>query len=222
MVCCLALSCLFAFTACSDEKDVTGTASDFMDQCADGDYEDAARLCTGNAASELKLDKLENTLQKQFTSGLILGTKQNISDYSEETQNCIEDFLKYCMKEYIKSYKLNDDYNDDQKTISASVRVLDPDSANTDDAQKKIESLTEKYTSENKEKLLKTYQSGGESAVIQKAITDLCPQYMKILKSDYIDKMKTKKETWKFTFTKKDGNWLIKKADGMDLTGAAA
>lgn len=208
-----ALVMVFSLTACSDEKDVTSAATTFLDKCVDGDFDAAEKLCSSSAASSLGIKDVRSTMESQFDLGFSSSSGTSISSYSKTTQEAYNDFIDYTLKKLVKSYTLNDDYDNDKKSISAKVKVLDTDSASSTAFQSEIQKMATDYYEKHKSALIKVYQSGGQTALQKKLMNDLAPKMFESAKTDYIDKIKTKTITWKLTFKKnKSGKWIVDSA----------
>lgn len=211
----LAVIMVFSMTACSDEDSVKSAAKTFMNKCESGDFDAAAKLCSSSAASSLNITNLRSYMETSFETAFKASAGISITDCSKKTQKAYEDFMDYMMKKMVASYKLNDDYDDDKKSISVKVKVLDTSSATSTVStfQTKVQKLVTNYYKNHTNALVKLYQKKGADAVRKRVMNALALQMFELAKTDYIDQFPTKEETWKLTFEQNDsGKWLVKTA----------
>jgi hypothetical protein len=195
----------FTFTACSDEKASTATVDSFMSECVDGDFTAAARYCSGS--DSIKALKEVDSSLSALSGDDFLGTGMKLSDCSKETRQAYSDFIKDVKKQMIKSYKINDDYDDDKKTVSAKVKVLDFDAMDTSNLESKVMKQAEAYAKKHPDVLT----GGSTEKAVAEIVDGIAPDLLKTIKTDYLDNGRTKTMTWKFTLEKNDdGEMLIK------------
>lgn len=106
---------------------------------------------------------------------------------------------------------MNNDYNGDQKTVSAVVEYLDMNSFSTIQMTTTMRNLVTDYTNAHKSELQAIYTSKGRSEMLKSIIDGVAPDYFKKVKTDYLDKMPAKKQKWIMTLVKKDKTWVIDK-----------
>lgn len=214
LVCLLAFACLFACAACGSGQAARQTATTFFNRLEKGNFSGAAKLCSSDAKKQLGDGLTTASLREKFMTGLN-STGQNISydSLSEASQKSIDDAMDYLMKAAVKSYKLNDDYDDDAKTITAEVRYIDTDSLSISALTSQTETLAEKYWAAHQSELLKTYQTSGQDATVAQLLDAILPDIMSSFKTDVVDKAKVIKKTWRLTFKEQDGDWIISKIE---------
>ena len=208
----LGLFLVIGLTACgsNDKKDVLAHTETFLTACKDGDFAKAEKLCSAEAANTLKITNFKETLMNTFTKSLeTSGVK--FSDYSETTKKAASDFIDDVLKAIIRSYQMNNDYNGDQKTVSAVVEYLDVNSFSTIQMTTTMRNLVTDYTNAHKSELQAIYTSKGRSEMLKSIIDGVAPDYFKKVKTDYLDKMPAKKQKWIMTLVKKDKTWVIDK-----------
>lgn len=215
LVCLLAFACLFATTACSSERAVTKAAETFMDAMDSGDFAEAKKLCSSSAASTLGLDNMsKKSLRNAFISGMSSsGYGISYDSLDSSAKNSIDDAIEYVQKSAVKSYTLKDDYDDDDKTISAEVKVLNTSSVSTYTISSKASSLAQSYVNAHRTELESIYTSSGQTAMLTQVINGIMPEMMTYVKTDLVDKMTTETQTWKLTFEEDDGDWIVSKVD---------
>lgn len=198
----------FSLTACgSDKKAVESAAKTFMTYCDDGDFTSAQKMCSSSVARSFNIDRLDEKYQDSVYSAFSNEGIQK-SDLSPSTQNAIDDLLKYVKKSVIKSYTINDDYDDDTKSLTVKVTMIsDFDSSSYNDA---VSSLGNAYVRQHQSELMSTYASGGEKALMVKILDGIMPEAVQQAKTKMIDSATTQDYIWKLTFKKnKSGDWII-------------
>lgn len=209
VVCVAALA--FGLTACgSDKRAVESAAKTFMTYCDDGDFASAQKMCSSSAASSLDIDRIDDTFEDSVYSAFSSEGIQK-SDLSPSTQNAIDDLLKYVKKSVIKSYEINDDYDDDTKSLTVKVTMLsDFDSSAYNTA---VSNLGNTYVRQHQSELMSTYASGGEKALMVKILDGIMPDAVRQAKTKMVDTATTQDYTWKLTFEKNSsGDWIVKRA----------
>lgn len=211
VVCVAALA--LGLTACgSDKKDVESAAKTFMEYCDDGDFTSAQKMCSSSAATSLDIDEnVDDAFKKGFYSGFSsVGISE--TDLSQSAQDSVNDLMKYYEKSFIKSYTINDDYDDDDKSLSVKVSVLDPNSMNSSAFTNAASTLSQNYFAQHRSELMSAYSSGGEKGLYIALFNGIMPEMVEKAKSQMIDTASTKDYTWKLTFEKDGSNWKIKSA----------
>ena len=215
----LGLFLVVGLTACgsSDKKDVLAHTETFLNACRDGDFAKAEKFCSVEAANTLKITNFKETLMNTFTKSLET-SEIKFSDYSETTKKAASNFIDDVLKAIIRSYQMNDDYNNDKKTVSAVVEYLDVNSFSTIQMTATMRNLVTDYTNAHKSELQAIYTSKGHSEMLKSIIDGVAPDYFKKVKTDYLDKMPAKKQKWIMTLVKKDKTWIINKIIITDNT----
>lgn len=211
VVCVAALA--LGLTACgSDKKDVESAAKTFMEYLDNGDFTAAQKMCSSSAAKSLDIDgDMDQLFQDSFYSSFASEGIQK-SDLSQSTQNAIDDLTQYIKKNMVKSYTINDDYDDDDKSLSVKVSVLDPNSMNSSAFTNAASTLSQNYFAQHRSELMSAYSSGGEKGLYIALFNGIMPEMVEKAKSQMIDTASTKDYTWKLTFEKDGSNWKIKSA----------
>lgn len=211
VVCVAALA--LGLTACgSDKKEVESTAKTFMTYCDDGDFTSAQKMCSSSASTSLDIDEnMEDTFKKGFYSSFSsMGISE--SDLSQSAQDSVNDLMKYYKKNLIKSYTINDDYDDNDKSLSVKVSILDPNSMNSSTFTNSVSTLSQNYFAQHQSELMSAYSSGGEKGLYVALFNGIMPEAIEKAKSQMIDTASTKDYTWKLTFEKDGGDWKVKSA----------
>ena len=210
VVCVAALA--FGLTACgSDKKEVESAAKTFMTYCDDGDFTSAQKMCSSSASTSLDIDEnMEDTFKKGFYSSFSsMGISD--SDLSQSAQDSVNDL--------IKSYTINDDYDDNDKSLSVKVSILDPNSMNSSTFTNSVSTLSQNYFAQHQSELMSAYSSGGEKGLYVALFNGIMPEAIEKAKSQMIDTASTKDYTWKLTFEKDGGDW---KAESWSWASPAA
>ncbi|HAD23815.1 MAG TPA: hypothetical protein DCF47_06945, partial [Kandleria vitulina] len=115
----LVFAMLFSIAGCkgSDKEAVSKAANEFLTACKNGEFDQASKLADSSVSSKLQLDNVDSSI----TSAL--GSYSNRG--GEKFKKGLDEFVKKVKKAYVQSYTIKDDYDNDKKSLSAEVKILD-------------------------------------------------------------------------------------------------
>ena len=201
----LVFAMMFSIAACkgSDKDAVTEAANKFLTACKNGEFDKASKLAESSVSDKLSLDSIDSSI----TSALGSYTDRG----GEKFKKGLNDFVKKVKKAYLVSYKLKDDYDNDKKTVSAEIKVLDQTAITsvTSALKTKVTTLAQEYAQTHLAELQKIYTSEGSTAMQNAILEGMADQMFDLLDKEYLAKIPTKTQTWKMTFANSDKTWKV-------------
>ena len=201
----LAFAMLFSIAGCkgSDKEAVSKAANEFLTACKNGEFDQASKLADSSVSSKLQLNNVDSSI----TSAL--GSYSNRG--GEKFKKGLDEFVKKVKKAYVQSYTIKDDYDNDKKSLSAEVKILDQSaiSSVSSTSRIKVTELSRKYVQSHLAELQKIYASEGNEAMQNAMLEGMADQMFELLDKEYLAKIPTKTQTWKMTFTDSDKTWKL-------------
>ena len=201
----LAFAMLFSIAGCkgSDKEAVSKAANEFLTACKNGEFDQASKLADSSVSSKLQLNNVDSSI----TSAL--GSYSNRG--GEKFKKGLDEFVKKVKKAYVQSYTIKDDYDNDKKSLSAEVKILDQSaiSSVSSTSRIKVTELSRKYVQSHLAELQKIYASEGNEAMQNAMLEGMADQLFELLDKEYLAKIPTKTQTWKMTFTDSDKTWKL-------------
>lgn len=201
----LAFAMLFSIAGCkgSDKEAVSKAANEFLTACKNGEFDQASKLADSSVSSKLQLNNVDSSI----TSAL--GSYSNRG--GEKFKKGLDEFVKKVKKAYVQSYTIKDDYDNDKKSLSAEVKILDQSaiSSVSSTLRIKVTELSRKYVQSHLAELQKIYASEGNEAMQNATLEGMADQLFELLDKEYLAKIPTKTQTWKMTFTDSDKTWKL-------------
>lgn len=201
----LAFAMLFSIAGCkgSDKEAVSKAANEFLTACKNGEFDQASKLADSSVSSKLQLNNVDSSI----TSAL--GSYSNRG--GEKFKKGLDEFVKKVKKAYVQSYTIKDDYDNDKKSLSAEVKILDQSAISTASStlRTKVAELSRKYVQSHLAELQKIYASEGNEAMQNAMLEGMADQMFELLDKEYLAKIPTKTQTWKMTFTDSDKTWKL-------------
>ena len=201
----LAFAMLFSIAGCkgSDKEAVSKAANEFLTACKNGEFDQASKLADSLVSSKLQLNNVDSSI----TSAL--GSYSNRG--GEKFKKGLDEFVKKVKKAYVQSYTIKDDYDNDKKSLSAEVKILDQSaiSSVSSTSRIKVTELSRKYVQSHLAELQKIYASEGNEAMQNAMLEGMADQMFELLDKEYLAKIPTKTQTWKMTFTDSDKTWKL-------------
>lgn len=201
----LAFAMLFSIAGCkgSDKEAVSKAANEFLTACKNGEFDQASKLADSSVSSKLQLDNVDSSI----TSAL--GSYSNRG--GEKFKKGLDEFVKKVKKAYVQSYTIKDDYDNDKKSLSAEVKILDQSaiSSVSSTLRTKVTALAKEYAQNHLAELQKIYASEGNEAMQNAMLEGMADQMFELLDKEYLAKIPTKTQTWKMTFTDSDKTWKL-------------
>jgi hypothetical protein len=201
----LAFAMLFSIAGCkgSDKEAVSKAANEFLTACKNGEFDQASKLADSSVSSKLQLDNVDSSI----TSAL--GSYSNRG--GEKFKKGLDEFVKKVKKAYVQSYTIKDDYDNDKKSLSAEVKILDQSAISSVSSalRTKVTALAKEYAQNHLAELQKIYASEGNEAMQNAMLEGMADQMFELLDKEYLAKIPTKTQTWKMTFTDSDKTWKL-------------
>jgi hypothetical protein len=201
----LAFAMLFSIAGCkgSDKEAVSKAANEFLTACKNGEFDQASKLADSSVSSKLQLNNVDSSI----TSAL--GSYSNRG--GEKFKKGLDEFVKKVKKAYVQSYTIKDDYDNDKKSLSAEVKILDQSAISTASSalRTKVTALAKEYAQNHLAELQKIYASEGNEAMQNAMLEGMADQMFELLDKEYLAKIPTKTQTWKMTFTDSDKTWKL-------------
>ncbi|WP_352403770.1 hypothetical protein [Kandleria vitulina] len=201
----LAFAMMFSIAGCkgSDKEAVSKAANEFLTACKNGEFDQASKLADSSVSSKLQLNNVDSSI----TSAL--GSYSNRG--GEKFKKGLDEFVKKVKKAYVQSYTIKDDYDNDKKSLSAEVKILDQSaiSSVSSTLRTKVTELSRKYVQSHLAELQKIYASEGNEAMQNATLEGMADQLFELLDKEYLAKIPTKTQTWKMTFTDSDKTWKL-------------
>jgi hypothetical protein len=201
----LAFAMLFSIAGCkgSDKEAVSKAANEFLTACKNGEFDQASKLADSSVSSKLQLNNVDSSI----TSAL--GSYSNRG--GEKFKKGLDEFVKKVKKAYVQSYTIKDDYDNDKKSLSAEVKILDQSAISTASSslRTKVIELSRKYVQSHLAELQKIDASEGNEAMQNAMLEGMADQMFELLDKEYLAKIPTKTQTWKMTFTDSDKTWKL-------------
>jgi uncharacterized membrane protein len=201
----LAFAMLFSIAGCkgSDKEAVSKAANEFLTACKNGEFDQASKLADSSVSSKLQLNNVDSSI----TSAL--GSYSNRG--GEKFKKGLDEFVKKVKKAYVQSYTIKDDYDNDKKSLSAEVKILDQSaiSSVSSTLRTKVTALAKEYAQNHLAELQKIYASEGNEAMQNAMLEGMADQMFELLDKEYLAKIPTKTQTWKMTFTDSDKTWKL-------------
>ena len=201
----LVFAMLFSIAGCkgSDKEAVSKAANEFLTACKNGEFDQASKLADSSVSSKLQLDNVDSSI----TSAL--GSYSNRG--GEKFKKGLDEFVKKVKKAYVQSYTIKDDYDNDKKSLSAEVKILDQSaiSSVSSTLRTKVTALAKEYAQNHLAELQKIYASEGNEAMQNAMLEGMADQMFELLDKEYLAKIPTKTQTWKMTFTDSDKTWKL-------------
>jgi hypothetical protein len=201
----LAFAMLFSIAGCkgSDKEAVSKAANEFLTACKNGEFDQASKLADSSVSSKLQLNNVDSSI----TSAL--GSYSNRG--GEKFKKGLDEFVKKVKKAYVQSYTIKDDYDNDKKSLSAEVKILDQSAISTASSalRIKVTTLAKEYAQNHLAELQKIYASEGNEAMQNAMLEGMADQMFELLDKEYLAKIPTKTQTWKMTFTDSDKTWKL-------------
>ena len=214
------LICVFAavvmlavipFTGCGNDHsdEINATVDDFMTsmQKADLDgmkeYADPALFEDDGMLSQF--NELEE-MDEELASSLGMST----SDLSDKTKTIIDKYVKDMMGKMIKSYEIGEITEEkDSAKVNLSVTFgFDPNKVDSVDVTDEVEKRTNDYMEDNMTELTQVYQSGGQTALMNKVLDDLAEELLQTYEDAVLKTGETTEDTV-LTVENRDGKWVI-------------
>lgn len=201
----LAFAMMFSIAGCkgSDKEAVSKAANEFLTACKNGEFDQASKLADSSVSSKLQLNNVDSSI----TSAL--GSYSNRG--GEKFKKGLDEFVKKVKKAYVQSYTIKDDYDNDKKSLSAEVKILDQSaiSSVSSTLRTKVTALAKEYAQNHLAELQKIYASEGNEAMQNAMLEGMADQMFELLDKEYLAKIPTKTQTWKMTFTDSDKTWKL-------------
>ncbi len=201
----LVFAMLFSIAGCkgSDKEAVSKAANEFLTACKNGEFDQASKLADSSVSSKLQLDNVDSSI----TSAL--GSYSNRG--GEKFKKGLDEFVKKVKKAYVQSYTIKDDYDNDKKSLSAEVKILDQSAISSVSSalRTKVTALAKEYAQNHLAELQKIYASEGNEAMQNAMLEGMADQMFELLDKEYLAKIPTKTQTWKMTFTDSDKTWKL-------------
>lgn len=201
----LAFAMMFSIAGCkgSDKEAVSKAANEFLTACKNGEFDQASKLADSSVSSKLQLNNVDSSI----TSAL--GSYSNRG--GEKFKKGLDEFVKKVKKAYVQSYTIKDDYDNDKKSLSAEVKILDQTaiSSVSSTLRTKVTALAKEYAQNHLAELQKIYASEGNEAMQNAMLEGMADQMFELLDKEYLAKIPTKTQTWKMTFTDSDKTWKL-------------
>ncbi|HAH75295.1 MAG TPA: hypothetical protein DCL62_03885 [Kandleria vitulina] len=201
----LAFAMLFSIAGCkgSDKEAVSKAANEFLTACKNGEFDQASKLADSSVSSKLQLNNVDSSI----TSAL--GSYSNRG--GEKFKKGLDEFVKKVKKAYVQSYTIKDDYDNDKKSLSAEVKILDQSAISSVSSalRTKVTALAKEYAQNHLAELQKIYASEGNEAMQNAMLEGMADQMFELLDKEYLAKIPTKTQTWKMTFTDSDKTWKL-------------
>ena len=199
----LAFAMLFSIAGCkgSDKEAVSKAANEFLTACKNGEFDQASKLADSSVSSKLQLNNVDSSI----TSAL--GSYSNRG--GEKFKKGLDEFVKKVKKAYVQSYTIKDDYDNDKKSLSAEVKILDQSAISTASSALRTKVTTLEYAQNHLAELQKIYASEGNEAMQNAMLEGMADQMFELLDKEYLAKIPTKTQTWKMTFTDSDKTWKL-------------
>lgn len=201
----LVFAMLFSIAGCkgSDKEAVSKAANEFLTACKNGEFDQASKLADSSVSSKLQLNNVDSSI----TSAL--GSYSNRG--GEKFKKGLDEFVKKVKKAYVQSYTIKDDYDNDKKSLSAEVKILDQSaiSSVSSTLRTKVTALAKEYAQNHLAELQKIYASEGNEAMQNAMLEGMADQMFELLDKEYLAKIPTKTQTWKMTFTDSDKTWKL-------------
>jgi len=208
----LAMCVVFPLAGCGGDEtaDVKAAADGFMSALQEGDIEKAKEFADpaifeegGSLYAFSTIDNMDEELAEA------MGVKA--SDLSDKTKETMDNFVNDVLKSMIKSYEIKDVTIDDEGVGKVNVSTtfgFDPDKIADIDVNDQVEKKATDYMTGHMAELTELYNSGGETAIINKVFEDLAPELLGLYKEEM---MKTGEVTQDTVLTVKnmDGKWLV-------------
>ncbi|WP_029072993.1 hypothetical protein [Kandleria vitulina] len=201
----LAFAMLFSIAGCkgSDKEAVSKAANEFLTACKNGEFDQASKLADSSVSSKLQLNNVDSSITAA------LGSYSNRG--GEKFKKGLDEFVKKVKKAYVQSYTIKDDYDNDKKSLSAEVKILDQSAISTASSalRTKVTTLAKEYAQNHLAELQKIYASEGNEAMQNAMLEGMADQMFELLDKEYLAKIPTKTQTWKMTFTDSDKTWKL-------------
>lgn len=201
----LAFAMMFSIAGCkgSDKEAVSKAANEFLTACKNGEFDQASKLADSSVSSKLQLNNVDSSI----TSAL--GSYSNRG--GEKFKKGLDEFVKKVKKAYVQSYTIKDDYDNDKKSLSAEVKILDQSAISSVSSalRTKVTALAKEYAQNHLAELQKIYASEGNEAMQNAMLEGMADQMFELLDKEYLAKIPTKTQTWKMTFTDSDKTWKL-------------
>jgi uncharacterized membrane protein len=201
----LVFAMLFSIAGCkgSDKEAVSKAANEFLTACKNGEFDQASKLADSSVSSKLQLNNVDSSI----TSAL--GSYSNRG--GEKFKKGLDEFVKKVKKAYVQSYTIKDDYDNDKKSLSAEVKILDQSAISSVSSalRTKVTALAKEYAQNHLAELQKIYASEGNEAMQNAMLEGMADQMFELLDKEYLAKIPTKTQTWKMTFTDSDKTWKL-------------